>query len=108
VVQRIWWWLDQASVILKLRSGLSSPLVAQLNKGGDPMVPSHAKMKISRMPVRIDLAEVSCSGRLCRHDPLGASCLEIADLEGICSCTPMFFSHRLVSEGVLQSSVSCQ
>jgi hypothetical protein len=58
VVQRIWWWLDHASVVLKLRSGLSSPLVARLNKGGDPWVPSHAKMKISRMPVRIDLTEV--------------------------------------------------
>jgi hypothetical protein len=90
VVQRIWWWLDHASVVLKLHSGLSSPLVARLNKGGDPRVPSHAKMKISRTPVRIDLAEVSCSGRLCRHDLPGASCLEIADSEGIRSCTPMF------------------
>jgi hypothetical protein len=31
----------------------------------------------------IDLAEVSCSGRLCQRTPLGASCLEIAESDQI-------------------------
>jgi hypothetical protein len=40
-------------------------------KGGGSRVLSCATMKIRRMPVSIDLAEVSCSGRLCRRASLG-------------------------------------
>jgi hypothetical protein len=80
---------------------MSSPLVARLNKGGGPRVSSRAKMKIVWMPILIDLAEVSCSKRLRQRDPLGASCLVIADSEGIRSCAPLFFYGYLVSEGVL-------
>jgi hypothetical protein len=40
----------------------------------------------------LDLAKMSNSGRLRRQIPLGASCLDIAGSDGICSCIPMFFS----------------
>jgi hypothetical protein len=46
--------------------------------GGGPRVPTPAKMKICQMFVLIDLAGVSCFGRLHRQNPLDASCLEIA------------------------------
>jgi hypothetical protein len=45
---------------------------------------------ICRIHVPIDLAEVSCFGRLHRHTPLGDSCLEIAGSGGIWSCAPIF------------------
>jgi hypothetical protein len=102
----IWLWLDHIGVVQNLHSEISSPLVARLNKGGGPRVPFCTKMKISRMPVPIDQARVLCFRRLCRRDPLGASCLEITSSEKIWSCAPVFFSSRLVSEGVLRSSAS--
>jgi hypothetical protein len=77
------------------------------NKGGGLRVPTCAKTKICQLSVPINLARVSCSERLRWQTPLGDSCLEIAGSGGIRSCTPMFFSDRLVSEGALQSSVGC-
>jgi hypothetical protein len=43
------------------------------------------------MLVPIDLDRVSCSGRLHRWTPRGASCLEIAISDGIRLCAPIFF-----------------
>jgi hypothetical protein len=64
-------------------------------------------MKICRMSVHIDLAGLSCSGRLRRRTPFGDLCLEIDGSDGIRSCAPVFFSDRLVSEGALRSSAGC-
>jgi hypothetical protein len=57
------------------------------------------------MPEPIDLARVSCLGRLRRRSTMVATRLEIAGLIGIRSGTPVFLSYHLVSEGVLRSSV---
>jgi hypothetical protein len=54
-----------------------------VNKGGGSRVPSPAKMRIFRMYVSMDLADVSSSGMLHRRSPLGASCLEIPESDGI-------------------------
>jgi hypothetical protein len=86
------------------RSGRSSRFPAggvgaassALNKGGGPRVPTRSEMKIYRMSVPINLCRVLCSGMLCRLPPLGASCLEIAGLDGIQLCAPMFLFDRLV------------
>jgi hypothetical protein len=78
-----------------------------MNKGRGPRVPSRTKMGIYRMPASMDLAGVSCFGRLCLRTPLGVSCLEIAGSDRIWSEAPEFLSDHLVSEGVLQRSASC-
>jgi hypothetical protein len=62
---------------------------------------SRLKVRICRMAVSIDLAEVMCSGRLHRRTPLGASCLEIDESDEIRSDVPVFLSNHLVSEGAL-------
>jgi hypothetical protein len=74
------------------------------NKGGNPRVPTYAKTKICRLSALIDLAGVSCSGRLCRQTQLDDSCLEMARSGRIRSCAPVFLSDRLVLEGALRSS----
>jgi hypothetical protein len=75
-----------------------------VNKKDGPRVSSRVKMKISRMFVTMDLAGLSCSGRLHRRTLLGASCLEIAGSDGIWSGAPVFLSDRLVLERALRSS----
>jgi hypothetical protein len=82
-------------------------LSASKNKGGGLRVPTCAKTKICQLSVPINLARVSCSERIRWQTPLGDSSLEIARSGGIQSCTLMFFSDRLVSEGALQISIGC-
>jgi hypothetical protein len=55
---------------------------SDLNKGGSPTVATRTKMEICQMSVPIDLGGVSCSRRLHRQPPLGASCLKVAGLDG--------------------------
>jgi hypothetical protein len=78
-----------------------------MNNGGGPWVPPRAKMRICQNPVSMDLEGVSYSRRIRRQTPLGASCLEIAGLDGIRSGAPVFLYDRLVSKRVLGSSASC-
>jgi hypothetical protein len=85
-------------------NGVGACSSALKNKGGGPRVPTYTKTKICQLSAPIDLAGVSCSGRLRRQTLLGDSCLEIAGSGGIQSCAPVFLSDRLVSEGALRSS----
>jgi hypothetical protein len=57
------------------------------------------------MPVPMDLSRVSCSGRLRQQSPLGASCLEIAGLNGIQSCNRVGFRGLLPSCGTISHSL---
>jgi hypothetical protein len=50
--------------------------------GGGPRVPTYAKTKICQLSAPIDLARVSCFGRLHRQTPLSDLCLEIANRVG--------------------------
>jgi hypothetical protein len=73
------------------------------NKGGCPMVPTWAKMKIWRMR----MAEVSCSGKLHWWTPLGDSCVEIAGCGGIRLLAPVFYSISFGSDGAFRSCAGC-
>jgi hypothetical protein len=81
--------------------------IYNLNKGGGHRVPSHAKMRICRWPISMDLAGVSCSWRFRGRTPLSASCLEIARSDEIRSGAPVLLYDCLVLEGVLWSSTGC-
>jgi hypothetical protein len=94
-------------VVVRQDDGVGTCSSALKNKGGGPRVPTCAKTKICRLSAPIDLARVSCSGRLHRQTPLDDSCLDIARSGGIRSCVPVFFSNRLVFKGALRSSARC-
>jgi hypothetical protein len=66
---------------MELTSGMGPASPA--NSGGRPSFPPRAKMKTCRIPALIDLAAVSCSGRLHQQTPLGDSFLKIAGSDGI-------------------------
>jgi hypothetical protein len=73
-----------------------------VNNGGGPRIPSIAKMMICRC-LSPSIRRKWRVSEGCASAPWGVLCLEFAGSGGIRSCTPMFYSDRLVIEGAFEA-----